>query len=131
MIIGRIGSSARDIIDASGIKIVTGASSTVRETLKLYLKGQLQPSPAETVHDRSFRTGRGRKIGQGSDMGWRRGRRSQRRQLMNQTASMTQASTLSRRQTTGLSKKEETQNLKAQAHQIQQQLLHLRKRLDK
>ena len=132
VITGRIGHNARDVLDAAGIKIVTGASNTVRETLKHYLNGQLQPSPAESARDKGFRIGRGRNIGLGRGMGRRRGGRSQRgRYARARQAPSTQASILSMRQTTKLSKKEEIQNLEAQAHQIRQQLLQLRNRLDK
>ena len=130
VITGRIGPNARDVLDAAGIKIVTGASNTVRETLKHYLNGQLQSSPAASARDRDYRIGRGRNIGPGRGMGQRHGGKSQRGRLKNQTASP-QASTVSMRQTATLSKKEEIQNLEAQAQQIQQQLLQLRKRLDK
>jgi hypothetical protein len=97
----RIGPNARDVLTAAGIKVVTGATSTVRETLNPYLNGKVHLSPVDSARSRGFRRGLGHNIGQGRALGMGRnyGRGSQRGQRMNQTATTTRVSILSMRQT--------------------------------
>lgn len=49
LITGNVGPNAFQALDAAGIRIVTGASGTVRETMEAYKKGLLQDAGGATV----------------------------------------------------------------------------------
>ena len=59
LITGSIGPNAFQALSATGIKIMTGASGTVREVVEKYKKGELKETSAPTVHGH-FGMGRGR-----------------------------------------------------------------------
>ena len=56
---GNVGPNAFSVLSAAGIKIVTGASGSVREAVEKYKKGQLKEVGNPTV-DGHFGMGRGR-----------------------------------------------------------------------
>ncbi len=59
VITGNVGPNAFSVLSASGIKIVTGASGSVREAVEKYKSGQLQEIGGPTVGGH-FGMGRGR-----------------------------------------------------------------------
>ncbi len=59
VITGNVGPNAFSVLSASGIKIVTGASGSVREAVEKYKSGQLQEIGGPTVGGH-FGRGRGR-----------------------------------------------------------------------
>ncbi len=59
VITGNVGPNAFNVLSASGIKIVTGASGNIRETVEKYKKGQLKEVGNPTVGGH-FGMGRGR-----------------------------------------------------------------------
>ena len=58
VITGNVGLNAFNVLSAAGIKIVTGASGSVREAVEMYKKGQFQEIGNPTV-DGHFGIGRG------------------------------------------------------------------------
>lgn len=59
VITGNVGPNAFNVLSASGIKIVTGASGNIREAVEKYKKGQLKEVGNPTVGGH-FGMGRGR-----------------------------------------------------------------------
>jgi predicted Fe-Mo cluster-binding NifX family protein len=59
LITGNVGPNAFNVLSASGIKIVTGASGNIREAVEKYKKGQLKEVGNPTVGGH-FGMGRGR-----------------------------------------------------------------------
>ena len=64
LITGNVGPNAFQALSAAGIKIVTGASGTVREVVEKYKRGELGETGAPTVGGH-FGMGRGRGRGRG------------------------------------------------------------------
>lgn len=64
LITGNVGPNAFQALSAAGIKIVTGASGTVRETIEKYKRGELSETGAPTVRGH-FGKGSGRGRGRG------------------------------------------------------------------
>jgi len=65
LITGNVGPNAFQALSAAGIKIVTGASGTVREVIERYKRGELKEAGAPTVGGHfGMRAGRGRGRGQ-------------------------------------------------------------------
>jgi predicted Fe-Mo cluster-binding NifX family protein len=64
LITGNIGPNAFQALSAAGIKIVTGASGTVREAVEKYKRGELSETGAPTVRGH-FGKGSGRGRGRG------------------------------------------------------------------
>jgi predicted Fe-Mo cluster-binding NifX family protein len=64
LITGNVGPNAFEALSAAGIKIVTGASGTVREVVEKYKRGELGETDAPTVGGH-FGMGRGRGRGRG------------------------------------------------------------------
>jgi predicted Fe-Mo cluster-binding NifX family protein len=64
LITGNVGPNAFQALSAAGIKIVTGASGTVREVVEKYKRGELSETGAPTVGGH-FGMGRGRGRGRG------------------------------------------------------------------
>jgi predicted Fe-Mo cluster-binding NifX family protein len=64
LITGNVGPNAFQALSAASIKIVTGASGTVREVVEKYKKGELRETGAPTVGGH-FGMGRGRRTGRG------------------------------------------------------------------
>jgi predicted Fe-Mo cluster-binding NifX family protein len=64
LITGNVGPNAFQALSAAGIKIVTGASGTVREVVEKYKRGELRETGAPTVGGH-FGMGRGRGRGRG------------------------------------------------------------------
>jgi predicted Fe-Mo cluster-binding NifX family protein len=62
IITGNVGPNAFGVLSAAGIKIVTGASGTVREVVEKYMKGQLKEIGNPTV---GGHFGMGRRLGRG------------------------------------------------------------------
>jgi predicted Fe-Mo cluster-binding NifX family protein len=62
IITGNVGPNAFSVLSAAGIKIVTGASGTVREVVEKYMKGQLKEIGNPTV---GGHFGMGRRLGRG------------------------------------------------------------------
>jgi predicted Fe-Mo cluster-binding NifX family protein len=62
VITGNVGPNAYRVLSAAGIKIVTGASGSVRDAVEKYKKGQLQEITGPTV---GGHLGIGRKQGKG------------------------------------------------------------------
>lgn len=60
VITGNVGPNAFNVLSATGIKIVTGASGSVRDAVEKYKKGELQEIGSPTVGGHS---GRGRRQG--------------------------------------------------------------------
>jgi predicted Fe-Mo cluster-binding NifX family protein len=66
LITGNIGPNAFQALAASGTRIVTGASGTVREVVEKYKKGELKETGAPTVGGHfGMGMGRGRRGGRG------------------------------------------------------------------
>jgi predicted Fe-Mo cluster-binding NifX family protein len=69
LITGNVGPNAFQALSAAGVKIVTGASGTVREIVEKYKKGELSETGAPTVRGH-FGMGIGRGSGRGrGDLG--------------------------------------------------------------
>jgi len=68
LITGNVGPNAFQALASAGIKIVVGASGTVREVIEKYKRGELRETSASTV---------GGHFGRGRGMGMGRGRRRQ------------------------------------------------------
>jgi predicted Fe-Mo cluster-binding NifX family protein len=69
LITGNVGPNAFQALSAAGIKIVTGASGTVREVVEKYKRGELSETGAPTVKGH-FGMGIGRGSGRGrQDLG--------------------------------------------------------------
>ena len=68
LITGNVGPNAFQALASAGIKIVVGASGTVREVIEKYKRGELRETSASTV---------GGHFGRGAGMGMGRGRRRQ------------------------------------------------------
>jgi predicted Fe-Mo cluster-binding NifX family protein len=66
LITGNVGPNAFQALDSAGIKIVVGASGTVREVIERYKKGELKGTGAPTV---GGHFGRGRGMGMGRGRG--------------------------------------------------------------
>jgi predicted Fe-Mo cluster-binding NifX family protein len=66
VITGSIGPNAFQALSAAGIKIVTGASGTVREVVEKYKRGELKETNAPAVGGHFG-------MGMGRGRGWRRG----------------------------------------------------------
>jgi predicted Fe-Mo cluster-binding NifX family protein len=64
LITGNVGPNAFQALSAAGIKIVTGASGTVREVVEKYKRGELSETGAPTVRGH-FGMGTGRGSGRG------------------------------------------------------------------
>jgi len=62
VITGNVGPNSFNVLSASGIKIVTGASGNIREAVEKYKKGQLKEVGNPTVGGH-FGMGRGRSRG--------------------------------------------------------------------
>jgi predicted Fe-Mo cluster-binding NifX family protein len=75
LITGNVGPNAFQALSAAGIKIVTGASGTVREVVEKYKRGELSETGAPTVRGH-FGMGIGRGSGRGrkdlGQIGWKR-----------------------------------------------------------
>jgi predicted Fe-Mo cluster-binding NifX family protein len=66
LITGNVGPNAFQALSAAGIKIVTGASGTVREVVERYKRGELSETGAPTVKGH-FGMGVGRGSGRGRE----------------------------------------------------------------
>jgi predicted Fe-Mo cluster-binding NifX family protein len=66
LITGNVGPNAFQALSAAGIKIVTGASGTVREVVEKYKRGELSETGAPTVKGH-FGMGIGRGSGRGRE----------------------------------------------------------------
>jgi predicted Fe-Mo cluster-binding NifX family protein len=63
VITGNVGPNAFKVLSTTGIKIVTGAYGTVKETIEKYKRGELKETSSPTVSGHS---------GMGRGRGWRR-----------------------------------------------------------
>lgn len=61
VITGNIGPNAYQILKAGGVKILTGASGTVREAVERFKKGELQETDSPTVGGHFGMRGMGRR----------------------------------------------------------------------
>ncbi len=68
VITGNVGPNAYRALAAAGIKVITGATGTVKEAVEKYKKGELREADSPTVGGHFGLGGRGR--------GWGRGRRN-------------------------------------------------------
>ncbi len=59
MISGNVGPNAFEVLSASGIETMTGASGTVRNALELYKSGSLQSAAGATVSSHAGMAGMG------------------------------------------------------------------------
>jgi predicted Fe-Mo cluster-binding NifX family protein len=66
LITGNVGPNAFQALSAAGVKIVTGASGTVREAIEKYKRGELSETGAPTVKGH-FGMGIGRGSGRGHE----------------------------------------------------------------
>src|SRR3972149_6658362 len=69
VITGQVGPNAFTTLQAAGIKILTGASGTVKEVVEKYKKGQLSSSPQGPTVQAHFGMGMGGGMGMGRGMG--------------------------------------------------------------
>lgn len=74
VITGSVGPNAYPALQSSGIKIMTGAVGTVRETIQMMKQDQLQENATPGPAHRGMGMGRGRGMGGGRGQG--RGRRN-------------------------------------------------------
>jgi len=75
VITGNVGPNAYQVLSAAGIKIITGATGTVREVVERYKSGQLQEDAKTPNVSAHFGMGMGGGMGLGRGMG-RRGMRA-------------------------------------------------------
>lgn len=65
---GNVGPNAYQVLSTAGIKIITGATGTIKEVVEKYKKGEFQATPSSTVSSH-FGGGAGRGVGFGRGMG--------------------------------------------------------------
>jgi predicted Fe-Mo cluster-binding NifX family protein len=65
---GNCGPNAYQVLEAAGVKVVTGVSGKVRDAIQNYRAGKLKASPQPNV---AGHFGMGRGMGRGRGMGWR------------------------------------------------------------
>lgn len=68
VITGNVGPNAYQVLQAGGVKVITGIGGTVKEAVENYRKGIFQPSSGPTV-PLHFGTGPGMGMGRGRGMG--------------------------------------------------------------
>jgi len=117
LIAGNVGPNAHQVLSSAGIRIMTGASGTVREAVESFKRGLLQ----EATGAGGMRVGMGG-AGTGRGMGRGMGRSS--------AAIFPQAMTNPWTPAAPMSSEQEISMLEAQMNYLQQQLERIRKRLD-
>ncbi|MEA1944000.1 MAG: NifB/NifX family molybdenum-iron cluster-binding protein [Euryarchaeota archaeon] len=73
VVTGNLGPNATQTLGAAGIRMVTGASGTVRDAIEQYKSGRLQQTTGPTVPEYSGLGGAGVGAGAGAGMGMGRG----------------------------------------------------------
>lgn len=115
VITGNVGPNAFQVLSSAGIKVITGASGTVREAVERFKNGQLQEATAPAyARGMGVGMGRGMGVGRGRGMGGFL------------TAPFHQAST----STTPISREQEVSTLAEQVRSLQQEIERIKKRLD-
>ncbi len=66
---GNLGPNATQVLSLAGVKMVTGASGSVRQAVEDFKQGNLKPSPLVGVSGSGFLGGRGMGMGRGRGMG--------------------------------------------------------------
>ncbi len=119
VITGNVGPNAYQVLSSAGIRILIGASGTVREAVEMFKRGQLQDAAA--LGPPEFGAGPGRGRGFGTGMGRGMGRFFPPPYQQAPVSRQTQAASMSR--------EEEILMLERQMDSLQQQLNQVRKRL--
>jgi predicted Fe-Mo cluster-binding NifX family protein len=124
IITGRVGPNAFDVLSSAGIKIMTGAQGTVRETLEKYMNGQMQSMTESQTRAQNYGMRRG--LG----MGRRRGSTRGYRLMQGQNDLQAETSSHSSIGSSKMSRKQEIQALETRVDEIQQQLKQLKKQFN-
>jgi predicted Fe-Mo cluster-binding NifX family protein len=120
IITGRVGPNAFDVLSSAGIKILTGAQGTVRETLEKYMNGQMQSMTVSQTRAQHYGMRRG--LGMGRRRSGTRGYRL----IQGQTELQAETSSRSSIGSSKMSRKQEIQALETRVDDIQQQLKQLK-----
>jgi predicted Fe-Mo cluster-binding NifX family protein len=125
IITGRVGPNAFDVLSSAGIEILIGAQGTVRETLEKYMNGQMQSMTESQTRAQNYGMRRG--LGMGRRRGGTRGYRL----TQGQKELQAETSSFSSIGSSKMSQKQEIQALETRVEHIQQQLIQLKKQLNK
>lgn len=129
---GRVGPNASQVLTSAGIEVITSVTGTVREAVEQFKSGQLRETAAPTtaMGFGMVEGGYGRGLGRGVGMGRRQGKGFRRWQNTTPYVPSPTSPTLTQPISTVMSKEQKIEILKNQMNTLQQQLDHLKKRLE-